>query len=81
MEQKIINLRENVSDLRDENSELELRIRRIKTENDVIRSSMSDNANEDRDQAAASIEFRPQPRRGILLRDALTVYGGMVQQP
>lgn len=66
-------LRAGLSELREENSGMELQICRIKTENDVLRSSLANSPESERGNLDPKTS---KPGTRILLKHALTVYGG-----
>lgn len=68
-----MSLRAGLSELRQENSEMELQIYRIKIENEGLRSSLVGSPEY---EAAAGHAPRRKPETRILLKHALTVYGG-----
>jgi hypothetical protein len=77
LEGEIDRLVRTVSGLEINNQQLELELCKVKTENDVIRSSLVATQH----SSPASIggydfQATSEPRKAILLRDCLTMYGG-----
>lgn len=77
LEIEIDRLLKTVSGLEDDNQQLELELCRLRTENDVIRCNLATT----QQSSPASfvgydVQSRSDPRKGIPLKDCLTVHGG-----
>ncbi|KAK5173137.1 bZIP transcription factor [Saxophila tyrrhenica] len=81
LEEDIKRLQGKLSVLQEDNRKLKLEVCRIRTENDVFRNKMSSGQQIDglsgKPDSAAK---QGQPRKGIMLKDVLTVYGGLYQE-